>query len=247
MKPSFIVDDSSFECDGELTTKGAEDSESDDVDDTFDTVCAICDNGGDLTCCEGRCLRSFHATVKSAKFANSSCKSLGLLEEEVKVFHRLRSISFYGSVDKLILSVILLQGSQPFLCLNCSHEQHQCFVCGKLGSSNNLMVQSSATCGHFYHLHCVAKLLEDENDTEEKIAGGKPFTCPAHECHKCKKKEDETVKGLQFAVCRRCPRSYHRKCLPSKIVFDKKDNDDGVIARAWNNLLPKSRALIYCL
>ncbi|KAJ0869893.1 putative [histone H3]-lysine(4) N-trimethyltransferase chromatin regulator PHD family [Helianthus annuus] len=228
MKPSFIVDDSSFECDGELTTKGAEDSESDDVDDTFDTVCAICDNGGDLTCCEGRCLRSFHATVKSAKFANSSCKSLGLLEEEVK-------------------------GSQPFLCLNCSHEQHQCFVCGKLGSSNNLMVQrcvfrcSSATCGHFYHLHCVAKLLEDENDTEEKIAGGKPFTCPAHECHKCKKKEDETVKGLQFAVCRRCPRSYHRKCLPSKIVFDKKDNDDGVIARAWNNLLPKSRALIYCL
>ncbi|MFS7985432.1 putative [histone H3]-lysine(4) N-trimethyltransferase chromatin regulator PHD family [Helianthus anomalus] len=89
-------------------------------------------------------------------------------------------------------------------------EQHQCFVCGKLGSSNKsygaeVFRCSSATCGHFYHPHCVAKLLENENNTEEKIAGAKPFTCPVHVCHKCKKKEDETVKGLQFAVCRRCP------------------------------------------
>ncbi|KAK9057202.1 hypothetical protein SSX86_024569 [Deinandra increscens subsp. villosa] len=230
MKPSFIVDDKVFEY--EDYDDNDDDYDVDDVeDDIFDTVCAICDNGGDLTCCEGKCFRAFHATVKSARSAKSSCKSLGLQSEEVK-------------------------GSQPFVCLNCSHEQHQCFACGKLGSSNKSFAEvfccSSETCGHFYHPDCVAKLLEDESDTEarnleEKIGSGEPFICPAHRCHKCKKGEDEKVKGLQFAVCRRCPRSYHRKCLPSKIVFYNKDNDEDVIARAWNDLLPKSRALIYCL
>ncbi|XP_076931696.1 uncharacterized protein LOC143596927 [Bidens hawaiensis] len=224
-KPSFIVDDTIFEY-------NYKDDDAVNDDDFFDTVCAICDNGGELTCCEGTCLRSFHSTVKSAKSAKSRCKSLGLPEEEVK-------------------------GSHPFICLNCAHEQHQCFVCRRLGSSNKssgaeVFCCNSATCGHFYHPHCVARLLEDEGEIEahnleQKIARGDPFTCPAHKCHKCKQEENEKVKALQFAVCRRCPRSYHRKCLPSKILFDNEDNDEDVVARAWNNLLPKSRVLIFCL
>ncbi|KAI3769165.1 hypothetical protein L6452_00265 [Arctium lappa] len=197
MKPSFIVDDINDEyVDEELTIKAVEECESDDEDDGFETVCTICDDGGDLTCCEGRCLRSFHATIESA---DSNCESLGLRAEVVQVF-----------------------------------------CC------------SSATCGHFYHPKCVAKLLHEEGDAasqdlQEKIAAGEPFTCPAHKCHKCKKGEDEKVESLQFAICRRCPRSYHRKCLPSQIVFWNEDNDEDVIARAWNGLLPKSRALLYCL
>ncbi|GKE27112.1 hypothetical protein Tco_1442496 [Tanacetum coccineum] len=31
------------------------------------------------------------------------------------------------------------------------------------------------------------------------------------------------------------------------IVFAKEDDDEFIVARAWNNLLPKSRALIFCL
>nr|XP_043618744.1 protein ENHANCED DOWNY MILDEW 2-like [Erigeron canadensis] len=225
------MDDDEYEY-GELTTQNTEDSESDDEnndddddDDGYDNVCALCDNGGDLTCCEGKCFRAFHATLESA---GPNCKSLGLSAEEVK-------------------------GREPWLCLNCSHQQHQCFVCGNLGSSNKssgaeVFCCSCTTCGHFYHPECVAQLLEDKSDTrahilQKKIAAGEPFTCPAHKCHKCKEGENEKIKGLQFAICRRCPRSYHRRCLPSKILFDKKD----VVARAWDGLLPKSRALIYCL
>lgn len=230
MKPSFIVDDMNDECvDEELTIKSVEECESDDEDDGFETVCAICDDGGDLTCCEGKCFRSFHATIESA---DSKCGSLGLRAEVV-------------------------QRSRRLFCPNCSHKQHQCFVCGELGSSDKSSVAevfccSSATCGHFYHPNCVAKLLHEEGDNaaqdlQEKIAAGEPFICPAHKCHKCKKGEDEKVESLQFAICRRCPRSYHRKCLPSQIVFWNEDNDEDVKARAWNGLLPKSRALLYCL
>ncbi|XP_035835909.1 uncharacterized protein LOC110884781 [Helianthus annuus] len=44
---SFIVDDTNGETqDDDITS---EDSESDDADDHFDPVCAICDNGGRLT------------------------------------------------------------------------------------------------------------------------------------------------------------------------------------------------------
>lgn len=81
----------------------------------------------------------------------------------------------------------------------------------------------SATCGRFYHPHCVTKLLHprDEDAVKElqkSIAEGKSFTCPIHKCCVCGKGENKKTPELQFAVCRRCPSSYHRKCLP-KYVF----------------------------
>lgn len=77
----------------------------------------------------------------------------------------------------------------------------------------------SATCGHFYHPRCVAKLLHQGNEVaieelEKKIAAGESFTCPIHKCCVCKQGEKNKDPQLQFAVCRRCPKSYHRKCLP---------------------------------
>lgn len=76
----------------------------------------------------------------------------------------------------------------------------------------------SATCGHFYHPECVAKLLQPANSQTEEfqlsISAGESFTCPAHKCFVCKQGEDKKVKELQFAMCRRCPKAYHRKCLP---------------------------------
>ncbi|CAI9288517.1 unnamed protein product [Lactuca saligna] len=228
-KPSFIVDDAN---DDDFVIEANEDSESDEEEDPFDSVCAICDNGGRLTCCDGKCFRSFHATPDTEEAEESNCKSLGLTPDQVK-------------------------RTQQFLCDNCLYSQHQCSVCGKLGSSDKssgaaeVFRCSSATCGHFYHPKCVAKILQPNVEAEqknllEKISAGEPFICPAHKCDVCKQTENEKVEDLQFAICRRCPKSYHRKCLPRGIMFESQVGDDDIV-RAWDDLLGKSRALIYCL
>ncbi|MCH92812.1 enhanced downy mildew protein [Trifolium medium] len=110
---------------------------------------------------------------------------------------------------------------------------------------------ASATCGFFYHPQCVTKLLhrvvEDvPPELVSNIAKGEPFTCPAHYCCICKEMENKKEHELHFAVCRRCPKSYHRKCLPRKIAFED-IAEEGIVARAWEGLLPNNRILIYCL
>ncbi|KAK7305189.1 hypothetical protein VNO77_43090 [Canavalia gladiata] len=222
-RPGFIIDD----IDNDMIDETVEDS--DEEDDLFDSVCAICDNGGNLLCCDGKCMRSFHANEEDGE--ESSCASLGFNRKEV---------------DEI----------QNFYCKNCEYNQHQCFVCGTLGCSDKfsgaeVFKCASATCGFFYHPHCVAKLLhqvvEDApKELEKNIARGEPFTCPTHYCCICKKMEDKKEHELQFAVCRRCPKSYHRKCLPRKISFEDIEDED-IVTRAWEDLLPNNRILIYCL
>ncbi|KAJ8754933.1 hypothetical protein K2173_015445 [Erythroxylum novogranatense] len=226
----FIVDNVVDEDDD-----GDEDciSEDEEVDsgeegDLFDSVCAFCDNGGDLLCCEGRCMRSFHATLEAGQ--ESICDSLGLTDEEVMTI-------------------------ENFICKNCKYAQHQCFSCGKLGSSVKLAGAevfrcANATCGYFYHPHCVARLLypNDENAAlglQKQIAAGESFACPIHKCTICKQGENKKNVELQFAVCRRCPTSYHRKCLPREIAFENLE-EENISIRAWEKLLP-NRILIYCL
>ncbi|KAM7492749.1 hypothetical protein LguiA_035670 [Lonicera macranthoides] len=217
---------SGFITDDYMIDENEEDG-SDEEADLFDSVCAICDNGGKILPCEGRCLRSFHATVDAG--SDSICESLGLSDEQVEAI-------------------------QNFFCKNCQYKQHQCFACGKLGSSDKstgaeVFSCVSATCGRFYHPHCVAKLLHRDEaaaeELEKKIAAGDSFTCPIHKCCVCKQGENKMEPGLQFAVCRRCPKSYHRKCLPRKISFEDLE-DEGIIQRAWEGLIP-DRILIYCL
>ncbi|KAI3686181.1 hypothetical protein L1987_79854 [Smallanthus sonchifolius] len=232
-KPSFIDDDINGEIkDDDIITNQTEDSESDDDYDLFDTVCAICDNGGVLICCGGKCFRAFHATPDFEEAQEANCESLGLTSVELEGLHL-----------------------QRYKCENCQYGLHQCFVCAELGSSDissntEVFRCSSPTCSYFYHPKCIAKLLRKIDKTEqqilqEKIAAWEPFICPAHKCAVCKQPENEMVEDLQFAVCRRCPKSYHRKCLPGDIMFDHQIGDDDEV-RAWDGLLSKSRALIYC-
>ncbi|GJZ14525.1 enhanced downy mildew 2-like protein [Tanacetum coccineum] len=240
-----------------------------DEEDHFDTVCAICDNGGLLVwirvvCgalagrgtvlglrasgCEGKCFRTFHATRESEEAQDSKCDSLCLSPEATRESEEAQE----SNCDSLSPEAL----KKGYKCENCRYNLHQCFACGELGSSDNssnteVFQCSAATCGHFYHLKCVAKLLQKDNEAEpqaleKKIAGGDPFMCPAHKCAVCKQTENEKVKELQFAVCRRCPTSYHRKCIPRSIMFDDEGDDDS-ITRAWDDLLPKSRALMYCM
>ncbi|CAK9163878.1 unnamed protein product [Ilex paraguariensis] len=222
VKSEFIVDDDMID---EPDEDGSDD---DDAGDLFDSVCSICDNGGELLCCEGRCMRSFHATKEAG--SDSMCESLGLSDEQVEAI-------------------------QNFFCKNCQHKQHQCYSCGYLGSSDKLSGAEvfpcvSATCGRFYHPSCVAKLLHRESVAEaeklqRKIASGETFTCPVHKCCVCKQGENKMDPDLQFAICRRCPKSYHRKCLPRMISFEDVE-EEGIVQRAWEGLMP-NRILIYCL
>ncbi|XP_004516998.1 protein ENHANCED DOWNY MILDEW 2-like isoform X2 [Cicer arietinum] len=194
----------------------------------YDTVCAICDNGGEVLPCEGRCLRSFHATIEAGK--DSYCASLGYTITQVNAFPN-------------------------FYCENCKYKKHQCFACGKLGSSDEssnaeVFPCVTANCGHYYHLECAAKLLNPGIDIEQmemrkRIATDKTFVCPLHICSLCKQGENRNVHDLQFAMCRRCPKAYHRKCLPKEISFTF-DYLMGIEQRAWDNLLDK-RILMYCL
>ncbi|KAG9453169.1 hypothetical protein H6P81_006073 [Aristolochia fimbriata] len=226
-KFTFIVDDDNDDDDYDDNDNDVYGDGSDkDKDELFDTVCAICDNGGKILCCEGKCMRSFHPIL------SKDCQGLGLTEAEVE------DLKF-----------------KQFLCPNCLHKKHQCFACGRLGSSDKeanpeVFPCVSATCGYFYHPECVAKLLHPGNETEmedlkNKISFGESFICPVHKCCICKHGEDKEVKELQFAVCRRCPKAYHRKCLPRKISFEDECEDDSDV-RAWDDLIPY-RILIYCL
>lgn len=74
----FIVDDAV-----DVPELDDSDDNDDDDDELFDSVCAFCDNGGDLLCCDGRCMRSFHATVEAGE--DSSCESLGFTQKQVEV------------------------------------------------------------------------------------------------------------------------------------------------------------------
>ncbi|KAH9305009.1 hypothetical protein KI387_009413, partial [Taxus chinensis] len=215
----FLVSDE--ESDEDLGEDGLD--ESDEEDSLFDSVCCICDNGGELLCCEGPCMRSFHPNRDAGE--ESSCKSLGLSKTQIREM-------------------------QNFYCLNCNYKQHQCFSCGKLGSSDKssgaeVFCCVSATCGHFYHPHCVSSMIAsgaEAKELEKKIADGQQFTCPVHRCHVCKKTEQKEDEDLQFAICRRCPIAYHKKCLPEYIIFEETDDEP---QRAWEGLIP-NRILIYC-
>ncbi|KAK1348686.1 protein ENHANCED DOWNY MILDEW 2-like [Heracleum sosnowskyi] len=189
-------------------------------------VCVLCDDGGELIRCEDKCLRAFHTNINAG--VDSCCESLGYSSAQVEALPN-------------------------FFCNNCQSQQHQCFVCGKLGSSDHSSAPevfqcANADCGHFYHPNCVAELLEpcDTLKTKElqlKIHSGETFVCPAHKCRVCMKGEDKAVHELQFAMCRRCPKAYHRKCLPREITFRSDGKKD---QRAWDGLL-QGCILIYCM
>ncbi|CAL0321604.1 unnamed protein product [Lupinus luteus] len=221
------------------TSKFIIDSEEEEIDESdgelnaeeeqnigYDTVCAICDNGGDILPCEGPCLRSFHATQEDGK--DSLCESLGY-------------------------SITQVNAIPNFYCKNCRYKQHQCFACGKLGSSDassnaEVFPCIAANCGQYYHPECVARLLSpgtEQEETKKRVASGKSFLCPLHMCFLCRKGENGNVQDLQFAICRRCPKAYHRKCLPKEISFTY-DYDKGIELRAWDGLLDH-RILMYCM
>ncbi|KAJ7566270.1 hypothetical protein O6H91_02G095200 [Diphasiastrum complanatum] len=210
-------DDSEFESDVDL-----DDSDDEDVG---DNVCAICDDGGDIICCDGPCLRSFHATKVAAAKSASQCVSLGFSIHEVKEIAK-------------------------FYCWNCQYKQHQCFVCGQLGSSEGpskeVFVCDVALCGRFYHPACAADLLVVKEEQAAFIArmqtGVEAFSCPLHKCMKCKKGDMKGSEETRLYGCRRCPRAWHKQCISDKITFYDGEDEPGI--RGWEM---DGTRFIYCL
>jgi hypothetical protein len=98
-----------------------------------------------------------------------------------------------------------------------SYEQVQLFA--NFCMSQQVFQCEDEKCGHFYHPKCLARLLYPDSSMqplnfEEEVARGLKFLCPVHKCHVCKGGENKNDMENQFAVCRRCPTVYHRKCLP---------------------------------
>lgn len=93
-------------------------------------------------------MRSFHATVTDSS-VDSCCETLGFTKKEVDVCAccpTYMPVFFAFSVfivSMLILKIVcwgkIWQEIQNFYCKNCEYDQHQCFVCGKLGSSNKTL------------------------------------------------------------------------------------------------------------
>lgn len=164
-------------------------------------VCTFCDDGvaeGDkLICCDGLCMRSFHVTKLSG--AQTKCESLNLSPEVVE--------------------------RDGFVCANCKYKMHQCFVCGKLGSSDKssqeVFVCGAHACRRFYHPDCVAKLLvagPEHQDLASRIQQGlEKFSCPLHRCRSCMLEGVKHDKDWCLIKCRRCPVAWHNKCLPRQL------------------------------
>ena len=196
-----------------------------------DYICAICDEGGDLICCDGDCGRSFHPTKPTGEA--SHCDTLGLSEEQLEL--------------------------PEFLCENCESKKHQCFVCGELGSSDQggdeqVIIQCNKRgCKRFYHPYClpldINKIPEDacpmhecysckkKNATSEdnKMTGktkGKETCRKKHATSEGNKTRGQS-KGrgtweMNLVLCRRCPKAFHRKCLPREMF-----GGEGNIQRIW--------------
>ncbi|ONM27795.1 uncharacterized protein [Zea mays] len=212
-------DDSGDDCDGDGSSDDGDGSSDDDV---TDQICALCDDGGHLLSCDGPCKRSFHPTKKDGR--ESKCESLHYTSAEVKRIG-------------------------TYLCANCKNKQHQCFRCGELepshGPNAKVFQCNQASCGYFYHPKCIAQLLDPnatDGELERRIMSGMSFPCPIHWCFKCGHMENKAQRALQLAVCRRCPRAYHRECLPRDLSFGTKDKDGN--QRAWKL---SDTIFIYCL
>ncbi|CAJ1948904.1 unnamed protein product [Sphenostylis stenocarpa] len=110
-RPKFIVeleDKENVQSDGEYNPKGEQNI-------GYDTVCSICDNGGEILPCEGRCLRSFHATKEAG--IDAFCESLGYTSAQVK--HQCFACGNLGSSDVSSKPEVF-----PCVTANCGHYYH---------------------------------------------------------------------------------------------------------------------------
>jgi hypothetical protein len=108
--------------------------------DSHDDVCALCEEVGELICCDGRCKRAFHRTCVPAN--NPPPPS-----EDGAVPCRRR-----------------------WLCSDCRCHRMRCFYCKRWGSTHDMLSCGRRTCGKFYHPECLAASLQPFSSLEQDTA-----------------------------------------------------------------------------
>ena len=147
--------------------------------------CGICEQGGDLLCCDGPCKRFFHLAC------------LGM--------DKLPSGSRWHCPDC---------ASKMHMCLMCgaTGPDAEDFVSCK---ESQVIKCSHSRCGRFYHRQCLVgnstiKWLKDGVETRyPSSANG--FHCPLHRCKFCG--EDHSESDKQFLKCHRCEDAFHVSCI----------------------------------
>ncbi|CAL5336353.1 unnamed protein product [Camellia sinensis] len=223
-KSKFIVDSDDDDDDGD------EDDDAHEFDERvlFDSVCALCDNGGELLCCEGRCTRSFHATVDAG--ADSLCESLGYTDAQVEHFRissarivNTSGISALFVASWALLINLLVQRSSPvFLQLVA------------------IFIIQSVWQNCFTHV----MKLRQKQFRKKLLQENHSYVLPTNVLYVSKEK----IK--RFMTCNlHCVGAVQRhtteNAYPVKIAFEG-DGDKNIHQRAWDGLLP-NRILIYCM
>ncbi|CAD7704649.1 unnamed protein product [Ostreobium quekettii] len=236
--------------------EGAEDS---GLEIEGDTQCALCDNGGDLLMCDGPCLRGFHVPEEED---NEDCNPLGVPTDLAKAIMEGHSSFECPNCATGIQQCYSCKEEGPsqgphqdlyrcshincgkFYCMRCREMMlHSKGLKGLKGSRNGTRVPGSA--GQTVAISGKAGAGSPKGMCEPDAKGGL-FLCPLHKCKVCG--EGEVTKKNPLVGCRRCPKAYHKDCMPPTLRNDEqrvwlaKYNEDGTVADETE----VSRDLFYC-
>jgi len=114
---------------------------------------------------------------------------------------------------------------EPWLCSDCKEKSWPCFLCkkhhlnndGDSGTKKCVLKQ----CGKHYHPSCVDAFSSISSVVVPKPSeeGCSPFLCPRHFCYACgggPPQAGSAASQQQIVHCFKCPRSYHKKCMPAE-------------------------------
>ena len=210
----------------------SEDMDEDNGTIKVDTQCAWCDDGGFMLECDGGCRRSFHVGIQKVDGEDDQAPKFESSEDHCNVLNLAPD-----------LAEALVTSSVPFLCPCCLAKEQQCFACGEFGEEGTEVKGCIvASCGRFYHPKCMKEAKKKLTHT----AKGLKEMCPLHWCAKCKKQKTDELG--EIVPCRRCPKAYHRDCIPPSILTLKRawfaDYDrDGALMDGCD----VESSLLYCL
>ncbi|DBA75188.1 TPA: hypothetical protein ACH3X1_010495 [Trebouxia sp. C0004] len=224
-----------------------------------DPACIQCDDGGDIMWCDGSCMRAFHCGVEKAAQEDTMTDSDDSADE-AEVSHPQSQLQPFHC-NPLGMPPDLYQRLKDtkdmFHCPNCLTGVHQCFFCKEEGvveahvadPANAPFAKSIvfrcgvAACGRFYHADCT----KSQKDMK------RGFLCPLHTCKKCGRDQSD-VKG-ELVPCRRCPKAFHERCMPSSLHEPPDDRKrENWTRRIWMAQFEDGkcvgeveRSLIYCM
>ena len=201
-----------------------------------DDICSICEKGGNLVCCEGKCCRAFHATcvgpadTTAEPFVCPSCtkgvERCLLCHEESPLSEMVRcvvpgcGICFHKKCAPELMSVkrngVAVRTGNTLVC-----PRHMCVTCDDVAISGESLVVC-IRCPVGYHKHCVPA---------GSAVTGRNIICPKH------KERPETEQawnvdcciacgeGGDVTCCDTCIGAYHYDCVKNVEGFDQIKSD----------------------